>query len=72
MSQISKSTPLDLEALIASNTTAAGSEPSSCLTISTFALSLQTTNWSIAPALNVSAAANKTFLPFMYLLLFYT
>ena len=54
---------LDLEAFIASKTTAAGSDPSSCLTISTLALSLHTISWSIAAALNVSAAATMTFLP---------
>ena len=48
---------------MASNTTAPGSAPSWCFIISTLLLLAQTSNCSIAAALNVSPAANNTFLP---------
>ena len=63
VSQITTSQPLALPALIASNTTAAGSEPSPCLTKSTPARSAQICSWSMAAARKVSAAASSTFLP---------
>ena len=47
----------------ASNATDAGSAPSGFFKISTPALSVHTSNCSIAAALKVSAAATKTFLP---------
>ncbi len=50
-------------AVIVSNTTAAGSAPSLCLTMSTSARSAQISSWSIAAARNVSAAPRITFLP---------
>ena len=52
-----------LAALIVSKTTAAGSAPSLCLTISTPERSAQICNWSIAAARNVSAAPRITLLP---------
>ena len=60
---ITTSHPLACAASRASYTTAPGSEPSACLTISAPALSVHTCNWSIAAARKVSAAATRTFLP---------
>ena len=54
---------LAFAAFIVSKTTAAGSAPSECFTISTPALSAQIWSWSIAAARNVSAAPKMTFLP---------
>ena len=48
----------------ASKITAAGSLPSSCLTILTFALSAHTASCSPAAARKVSAAATVTVFPF--------
>ena len=48
---------------MASKTTAAGSEPSAWLIISTWALLPHSFNWSIAAALKVSAAQTRTDLP---------
>ena len=50
-------------ALTVSNTTAAGSAPSECLTSSTPARPAQTPSWSIAAARKVSAAPKMTRLP---------
>ena len=54
---------LAFAAAIASKTTDAGSEPSSCRTKSTFALSAHMASCSAAAARNVSAAARRTFFP---------
>ena len=43
--------------------TAAGSDPSSCLITTAFVRSPHISNWSIAAARKVSAAASMTFLP---------
>ena len=48
---------------VVSNTTEAGSVPSTLLTIETPARSAQMPNWSIAAARKVSAAPKTTFLP---------
>ena len=50
-----------LAAVAASKTTAAGSAPSCCLTISTPARSAQMVSWSAAAARKVSAAQKRTF-----------
>ena len=63
VSQMITSTPRARPAVIASNTTAAGSAPSDWRTISTPARSAQTWSWSIAAARNVSAAPSSTCLP---------
>ena len=63
---VSITTTSQLRALAASresNTTAPGSLPSACFTISTPARSVHTCSWSIAAARKVSAAATTTFLP---------
>ena len=57
---------LDLAAVSASKTTAAGSDPSLCFMISTPARWVHTSSWSIAAALKVSAAATMTFLPLLW------
>ena len=63
MSMMTMSDPRAFAAVSASKTTAPGSEPSPCLTMSHFALSAQTLSCSAAAARKVSAAARRTFLP---------
>ena len=58
------SAPLAFADAIVSNTTEAGSVPSTLLTIETPARSAHMPSWSIAAALKVSAAPKTTFLPF--------
>ena len=57
------SLPRALAAVSASNTTAPGSEPSPCLTMSAPERSAQTVSCSAAAARKVSPAARRTFLP---------
>ena len=63
MSAMTMSAPGAFAARMLSNRTVAGSPPSWWRTISTSNRSAQTSNWSIAAARKVSAAAKYIFFP---------